>query len=280
MPSHSPSTIVALAKSTHPGPTLGVTVVAVVLGVAVGLEPWRLVLVTLAFLANQASIGLSNDWLDAERDRAVGRTDKPVALGQLSAQTARNAAFSAAAVSILVTVPLGAAAFLAHALFLASAWSYNLGLKRTAYSALPYLISFGLLPQVITLSRPDAAAAAPWAIGAGALLGLAAHFANVLPDLDDDRQTGVRGLPHRLGRRASGILTCAVLAAASALLLVGQGTVTAVQWIGLAVTLTIALAGVILVLTRPPSRVLFRLIILAALINVALLVASGDRLLA
>ena len=71
----------ALARSTHPGPGLAVTVVAVLLGVAVGLEPWRVAVLGLAMLFDQVSVGLSNDWIDADRDRAVGRTDKPVARG-------------------------------------------------------------------------------------------------------------------------------------------------------------------------------------------------------
>ena len=71
------------------------TAIAVILGIGVGLEPGSVVLLGLAFLLNQASVGLSNDWLDADRDRAVGRTDKPVARGDLSPAAARNAAFIA-----------------------------------------------------------------------------------------------------------------------------------------------------------------------------------------
>ena len=88
---------VALVMSTHPLPGVAVTVIAVILGIGVGLEPGSVILLGLAFLLNQASVGLSNDWLDADRDRAVGRTDKPVARGDLSPAAARNAAFIAAA---------------------------------------------------------------------------------------------------------------------------------------------------------------------------------------
>jgi len=40
------------------------------------------------------------------------------------------------------------------------------------------------------------------ALVAAALLGFAAHFANVLPVLRADAATGVRGLPQRLGPRS------------------------------------------------------------------------------
>lgn len=275
-----PTKAVALLLSTHPGPGAAVTAIAIVLGIGVGLEPWRVILLGLAFAANQASVGLSNDWIDAERDRTVNRSDKPVALGWISSGTVRNVAIITAVSAVLLTLPLGSHATAAHAIFIASAWVYNAGLKSTVLSVLPYAVSFGLLPAIVTLSLPEPTSAAPWALGLGALLGVAAHFANVLPDLEDDRATGVRGLPHRLGARATGIATWIALASASVLAFVGpDGAITALQWIGLTATVGIAVAGVTLVLTRPPSRLSFRLIIAAALVDVVLLAFAGERLL-
>jgi len=276
-----PTTAVALLRSTHPGPAAAVTLIVVVLGLGVGLDGWRLALLGIAFAANQASVGLSNDWIDADRDTAVGRTDKPIARGWVSASAVRAAAFTTLALAIAATVPLGWLATLAQAVFLASAWSYNVVLKRTAASVLPYVLSFGLLPAVVTLSLPVPAWPAAWAMGLGALLGVAAHFANVLPDLDDDKATGVRGLPHRIGARATGLATWAALFAASVLALVGPvGEVTGVQWAGFVATTVIAIVGVALVFSRPPSRRLFQLIIAAALVNVVVLALAGSRLLA
>lgn len=276
-----PNKAVALALSTHPGPTLAVTAVAVLLGFGVGLDPARLALLGLAFLFDQASIGLSNDWLDAEQDRAVARRDKPVARGWIGAGAVRTAAFAAAGLAVVLTLPLGLLATLAHVVVLAFAWAYNLSLKGTKLSVLPYIISFGLLPMIVTLARPTPALAAWWAMSMGALLGVAAHFTNVLPDLDDDRRTGVRGLPHRLGTRGSGVVTCLALAAASVLAVFGpRGVTTPLRWAGLGLTLAIATVVATLVLTRPPRRLLFQLIIAAALINVVLLASTGERILA
>lgn len=273
--------VVALARSTHPGPAIAVTVVTVVLGISAGLEPWRVAVLGLAMLLNQASVGLSNDWIDAPRDRATGRSDKPVALGIVSETAARNAAIGTMLASILLTLPLGVLATVTQAVFLASAWGYNAGLKSTPISVAPYILSFGLLPLLATLALPSPSLAAWWALGAGAMLGIAAHFANVLPDLRDDAATGVRGLPHRVGRKASGISIAAALGVASALVVFGpDGGPSAIQWTGLALTMALAVVTATLVIVRPPTRLLFQLIIAAALIDVVLLALSGSALVA
>lgn len=275
-----PRTAAALALSSHPGPSLAVSAVSAVLGIAVGLDPPHVVILGVAVLLGQLSVGLSNDWIDAGRDRAVGRTDKPVAAGLVSIGTARAASFITAAAAILLTLPLGGPATLAHTAFIISAWTYNLGLKKTPVSVIPYIVSFGLLPMIASLSRPAPAVAAGWAIALGSLLGVAAHFANVLPDLDDDARTGVAGLPHRIGRAASGIVICGSLAAGGIVAFFGpSGDKTVLQWVGLALTLLLA-GSIAVVLRRPPTRLLFQLIIAAALVNVVLLSFSGSRLLA
>lgn len=270
----------ALALSSHPLPSIAVTAIAAILGIGVGLEPWRVVVLAAAFLAGQISVGLSNDWIDAERDRAVGRTDKPVAAGLVSPGIVRTSAFVSAALAVLLTLPLGWAATIAHGFFIASAWCYNAWLKSTPLSVLPYIVSFGGLPLVVTLALPHPALASPWALLAGALLGVAAHFANVLPDLEQDRATGVRGLPHRFGPRMSGLTIALALAGASAAIVLGPGPGPAYQIVGLALSLLLALTCAVLVLRGRGGRLIFRLIILGALLDVVLLALSGERLLA
>lgn len=272
-------TVKALALSTHPLPSIAVTAITLVLGVGVGLEPWRLVVLGLALLIGQASVGLSNDWLDAERDRAVGRRNKPVADGRVSIGTVRTVAFVAAGLAVALTLPLGWAATLAHAVFILAGWAYNAALKRNALSVLPYL-SFGLLPLIVTLALPHPSLAAPWAILAGALLGAAAHFANVLPDLADDRATGVRGLPHRVGRRMSGVVIAVTLAAASIAIVLGPGTAAPQLVVGLVISLLLAVTCTLLVVLDRAQRAVFWLIVASALIDVVLLALSGQRLLA
>ncbi len=265
----------ALVLSTHPGPGAAVTVITVLLAIAGGLEPWRIIVLGLVMALDQASVGLSNDWIDADRDRAVERRDKPVARGDIPKSLARNVAIATAAGSVAISGLLGWPAVLAHLVFLGSAWAYNAGLKGTPISVLPYLVSFGILPSVVTLSAVQPALAPWWTMAAGALLGAGAHFANVLPDLDDDARTGIRGLPHRLGRTPALIATWVALLAAAASLAFGIGLGTPVGTVGLAVAAAIAVAGFVLGMRRAPTRVLFRLVILAAIVDVALLVIAG-----
>jgi 4-hydroxybenzoate polyprenyltransferase len=273
-----PRKSVALALSTHPGPSVAVSIVTLGLGLAVGLDPLRLALLGLSMLAGQLSIGLSNDWLDADRDRAVGRLDKPISRGDISVGTVRAAAWITCAIAFALAAPLGWAAETALLLIVGTGWAYNLGLKKTAFSVVPYVLSFGALPAFATLSRPEPAATAPWSLAVGGLLGAAAHFANTLPDLDDDRATGVNGLPHRLGRRASSVLTYVLLLGASVTEVFGAGGFGFVPGdAGLAANILITIFGVPMALRA--TRLHFRLIILAALIDVVVLVFAGSRLL-
>ncbi|HEY0641171.1 MAG TPA: UbiA family prenyltransferase, partial [Pseudonocardiaceae bacterium] len=191
----------ALVLACHPQPTAAVTAVAAGLAVTTGRPAAQVLGVAGTVLAGQLSVGWLNDLLDADRDAAVGRPDKPVAAGAVSRRTVLAATLLAAAAAIGLSLLSGWPAAAAHTAALVSAWAYDLGVKATVWSPVPYLVSFGLLPAFVVLGLPAAPPA--WLVAAGALLGCAAHFANVLPDLDDDLATGVRGLPHRWGRRAT-----------------------------------------------------------------------------
>lgn len=268
-------TVGALLRAAHPIPAAGVTLIVVLLGVAVGLEPWRLVALGATLALNQLAIGLSNDWIDADRDRMAGRAGKPVASGQVAAEGARNVAFVATGLSLLVSLALGIPFALAHLVAFAGGWAYNLWFKRTVFSAVPYLVSFGLLPALATLALPTPATPAWWAVAAGALLGLAAHIANVLPDLADDDATGVRGMVHRLGPRPATILAGLALGGAAACLALGSGA-SSLALGALGLSLLASVAAIVLGLRA--SRWAFRLVIAAALIDVAMLVIAGGRM--
>ncbi|MBX3309963.1 MAG: UbiA family prenyltransferase [Cryobacterium sp.] len=281
-PHRSPPVLLIL--SAHPGPSVAVTLICIVLGISTGLEPWRIAVIGFAIPLGQFSVGLSNDWLDAERDFHAGRADKPVARGWISVSAVRAAAFIAGAAGIAVTSVLGGPATLAHALFIAAGWAYNLWLKRTVLSVLPYLVGFGALPAVVTLAQSTPMFPKLWVVAAGGLLGIAAHFANVLPDLDDDRLTGVVGLPHLLGARASGIITFAALAAATVLTVSGPEPSglgdfrSIIAWGALGVEALIVAVGVVLAATKPPARPLFQLVVLGAFVAVASVALSGTQL--
>jgi 4-hydroxybenzoate polyprenyltransferase len=52
----------------------------------------------------------------------------------------------------------------------------------------------------------------------GAIFGSAAHFINVIKDIDQDRASGIGGAPQRIGKRNS-IVVAALLTALGALTL-------------------------------------------------------------
>ncbi|WP_150308667.1 UbiA family prenyltransferase [Planctomonas psychrotolerans] len=275
----------ALAASSHPGPVAVVTALGIVLSLALDFDAARVTAVALATVLGQLSVGFSNDWLDAGRDAVVGRTDKPVARGEVASSTVRNAAFVALAAAAVVSFLLGPAAGVTHLVALAGAWGYNAWLKNTAISVLPFMVSFGIYPLFVTFSAADPTWAAPWVIAVGALLGVAIHFTNVLPDLDDDLRTGIRGTAHRLGTVPAGLSAFGTLLAASVLVTYGPMLAdarppTGLHIAGLLLNAAIAGVGIVLVLTRPPRRLLFQLIAASGLLTVVMLAMSGTRLIA
>ncbi|MGH3329445.1 MAG: UbiA family prenyltransferase, partial [Streptomycetales bacterium] len=203
-----------LLRASHPGPVLAVTAITTALAASAGRGPAGTLLVALTILSGQLSIGWGNDVLDRERDRAAGRRGKPVASGLVPPRTVA----AGAALALVACVPLsfanGLQAGAAHLIAVGSAWAYDLGVKATPLSFIPYAVSFGLLPAVVTYGLPGHPAPPGWAVAVGALLGVAAHLTNVLPDIDGDLATGVRGLPQRLGARTARLAAMALLLAA------------------------------------------------------------------
>lgn len=258
---------VTLLRAAHPGPAVAVTLLAGLLGVAVGLDPAVLALVVAAVGTGQLSIGWSNDLVDAGRDRAVGRTDKPIATGELDEQLVRVACLLA----LLATVPLSLAAGLVagavQLVTVASGWVYNLGAKATVWSWLPYALAFGALPAFVSLVDDPDQIPPWWLVVAGALLGVGAHLVNVLPDLADDAATGVRGLPHRLGARRSSALAAAVLVGATVAVVAGAPVEGALAPVALVVV-----GGLAVVALVTSGRTPFRAAIGMALVDVAMLV--------
>lgn len=268
----------ALALSCHPLPTVGVTALGAGLAALAGLNLGAGALFTAAVLLGQFSIGWSNDWIDAARDLAAGRRDKPVAHGDIPLAGVRAAAFAALVVAAAFSLALGPRAAAAAMTLVVAGWLYNFGLKGSWLSPLPYAAGFGALPAAATLTRPDHPWPAWWAVTAGAVLGVAAHAANVLPDLRADRATGVMGLWHHLGARATAVGGPALLVIASVLVLFGAGRFAGWKWFVLVLIAALAVAAVATGLRRPDSRVLFTATIALAGLDLLLFAGSGGHL--
>ncbi|WP_030584958.1 UbiA family prenyltransferase [Streptomyces anulatus] len=213
--------VVGLALACHPGPALAVTALACALALGSGLGGPRCALVTVAVLTGQLSVGWCNDAYDARRDARAGRRGKPAADGTVGP----GAVWAAAAIALALCVPLslacGALAGTVHLAAVTAAWLYNLRLKATALSWLPYVAGFAALPAAAALSMPGGPWPRWWTVTAGALLGFAAHLADTLPDIAADRAAGIRGLPHRLGDRGTRLLLPLPLLGATAVLAFG-----------------------------------------------------------
>ncbi len=102
---------------------------------------------------------------------------------------------------------------------------------------------------------------------------MGAHGANVLPDLAADEATGVRGLPHRLGRALTTVLSGLALVAATALLAFGPG-VSPAGAAALVLSVAILAAGLVLA-RRPGSRAAFLSVLVVAAVDVTLLLLRG-----
>jgi len=269
----------ALALSCHPIPSVAVTAISAGLVGLADLPMGRGALVMGAVLTGQLAIGWSNDYLDAERDRAVHRSDKPVATGAMEPRVAGIAAVVALIVTFALSVALGWPGGAAALAIVVCGWVYNLGLKATVLSWLPYAAAFGMLPAVATLSASPPRWPAAWALIGGGLLGVAAHLANVLPDLGDDVATGVRGLPHRIGARATALTATVILLIASAVILFGPvGQPGPWRWAGFAAAVVVAGAAARLAFGDPSSRRFFLAVILIAALDLVAFAFSGIRL--
>ena len=238
----------ALVVAGHPGPCLVITAMVTALTAHAAPHGIGPVLAAPAILAGQLSVGWSNDACDAARDTVAGRTDKPIARGDISVRAVWIAAFSALAVAAILSLLIGPRWLLINTVMVGAAWAYNLGLKSTWASGLMYLLGFAPLPAFATSTLPGQ----PWptwqVMSAAGCLGLGTHFANVLPDLAADRITGVRGLPQIVAARWGGLAVRAVaivlLLAASVLLLLAA--IPSRRWVsvaGLVASVILALIG-------------------------------------
>lgn len=263
-----------LVLSCHPGPVVAVTALTLALAVAAGHGAGRCLLLTVAVLSGQLSVGWCNDAYDARRDTANGRRDKPVAAGTIGPGTVWAAAFGALTLCVPLSWACGALAGSVHLIAVGAAWAYNLRLKATVLSWLPYAIGFASLPALVSLSLPGHPWPAWWVVAAGALLGVGAHLADVLPDIRGDLATGVRGLPHRIGATGSRLLLPVPLVAASAVLTLGPQDRT-----GAAAVFVPSAAGAMavagLLLGRRREKAPFVAAVAVAALDVGLLVAHG-----
>jgi 4-hydroxybenzoate polyprenyltransferase len=201
---------VGLVKAAHFGPTVLVVGITFVLALT-QFSISDAAFIALAFLLGQLVVGWTNDLVDFPRDKAAMRFNKPLVAGNITELTLRISIAIALVGALIISLlsPLGIDGTAIHFLGLLSATAYNVKLKSTVFSVVPYIFSFGSLPWAIYLasgSRPPT-----WIVLGFILFALAFHFLNVLKDLESDVAQQVMGLPQVMGRKKS-IVTAALLA--------------------------------------------------------------------
>jgi 4-hydroxybenzoate polyprenyltransferase len=255
---------------------MAVTVGTGILAVGAG-RGWTTIWAVAAVFAGQLFVGWTNDYLDRDFDRRAGRQDKPAAAGEIDPRRLPVAA----AIALVLCVPLsmlnGIAPGLIHLAAVGLATAYNLGLKATVFSAAPFALAFGAVPAFVTLGLAHPHLPPLWATGACALLGAGAHFTQVLPDIESDRELGQLGLPQRLGPTASVITTAVMVAAAGLLVALGPGQPGQLQLVFLAVVLLLA-AGIVAAGLRGRRKLAFRLTIAGAAGVAAVFLTEGRLL--
>jgi 4-hydroxybenzoate polyprenyltransferase len=222
--------------------------------------------VVLAVLAGQLFVGWTNDYLDRDRDRAAQRADKPVARGEIEPRIVGVAAIVALVAAVPLSLASGLAAAGVHFVGLASATAYNLRLKATVLSFVPYAVSFSLVPAFITLGLTPSHWPPAWVTTAAALIGVGGHFAQARPDVEHDRRQRIFGVPQRVGDRASALLAALFLAAAATV--IAAASRNPLPLVALVPCAAVALT---------PPRLSFRLTLATALLTATAFVLIAGR---
>jgi len=209
-------------------------------------------------LATQFSISAMNEWADRDRDSRANRR-RPVALGLISPQTALALALVFGLAALPGALSFGVTSLLLVIAGLGIGWVYDMVLKPTPLSFLPFAVAFPLLLfWVGTIARRPGASLL-FLFVAGAPLAIAIHLADAIPDRDMDRDVGVYTLAVALGRPASEVATALGLLVAGGLILgqfwVYQPRTVALLSLFLAALNTVVVAGTYLIATLGPSLI-------------------------
>ncbi len=198
------SSVLGLLRATHFLPTVTVTTLTFLLAWRTSdLQTANGIAATV--LTGQLIVGWSNDLVDYSDDLLHERQNKPLVSGSISLSSLKWSCALAGVALLTLTIvgPLTGRFGLAHLLAVVSAIAYNFKLKATPFSFLPYAFSFGLLPVIIlgATAQPSKL----WMVVVGATFGIGVHLANVFKDLENDRSSGIYGLPQILGVEKSRI---------------------------------------------------------------------------
>jgi 4-hydroxybenzoate polyprenyltransferase len=191
-----------LLKASHFGPTLIVTTISFAVSTFYWWEGPAYV-IAFGVFTGQLVVGWSNDLYDLEDDLKHQRSKKPLVAGLITKEYLQKWLRFMVPFSFVANLlgPLGIKGGSVYMLGIACGVAYNFYFKFTMLSPLPFAIAFATLPSCVVISKdlnPPL-----WMLLGGALFGMAAHFINVIKDMDQDQASGIKGLPQRLGKAKS-----------------------------------------------------------------------------
>jgi 4-hydroxybenzoate polyprenyltransferase len=207
-----------LLKASHFIPSLIVSSIAFVFGVQYWWEGPAYVIAFTVF-TGQLVVGWSNDLYDFADDQKHQRMNKPLVSGVITEKYLRSWLIFMVPFSFLANIfgPLGFKGGLLYWLGVGFGVAYNFYFKFNFLSPVPFAVAFAILPSCIAISKDVTPPLWMW-LG-GALFGSAAHFINVLKDLDQDRASDIKGMPQVVGKKAS-IAIAALLSVAAVVVIV------------------------------------------------------------
>jgi hypothetical protein len=170
-----------LVRASHFGPTVLVTSISFFFAQLFWWEGPS-ILIAFAVFTGQLVVGWSNDLIDYQDDLNHQRLKKPLVAGLINPRYLMSWLRVMVPIALITNLfgPLGLIGGGLSIFAIGWAVAYNFYFKFTLLSPLPYAIAFGALPSCMALSKDYAPPIWMW-LG-GALLGIAAHFINVIKD--------------------------------------------------------------------------------------------------
>jgi 4-hydroxybenzoate polyprenyltransferase len=205
------SKVNGLRLASHFGPTVIVTTISLFLSLF--YTSWQdAIRIAFGVALGQLVVGWSNDLYDYADDLSHQRLNKPLVKGTITREFLARCVMIMVPLSFLANLlgPLGVNGGLVYMFGIACGVAYNFYFKFNIFSPLPFALAFAALPSCIVIAQEQTPPVWMW-LG-GALFGVAAHFVNVLKDIDQDQISGIGGLPQRLGMRNSIISAAALIA--------------------------------------------------------------------
>lgn len=212
------SKVNGLRLASHFGPTVIVTTISLILSLF--YTSWQnAIMIAFGVAMGQLVVGWSNDLYDYSDDLSHQRLIKPLVKGTITREFLARCVMIMVPLSFLANLlgPLGIKGGLVYMFGIACGVAYNFYFKFNIFSPLPFALAFAALPSCIVIAQEQTPPLWMW-LG-GAIFGVAAHFINVLKDIDEDQVSGIGGLPQRLGMRNS-IISAVVLIALGVIVLI------------------------------------------------------------